>query len=121
MSIERFDRVLHQLDANKIKCSVLRVDGVELHFTHVPPLHFTHVSSTLAHVLQQLYASEINCSVSCFWDGGWELRLGDEMNGWRANRTFKNDELESQGVSWLIKNARAVWPQSEFARSHAHD
>jgi hypothetical protein len=26
---------------------------------------------TLMHVMQALYASEINCSVSSFWDGGW--------------------------------------------------
>lgn len=39
-------------------------------------------------VLKKLYASEINCSISCFWDNGWDVKLGDEMNGFKAEETL---------------------------------
>jgi len=32
-------------------------------------------------VLEGLYASEINASVSWFWDAGFDWQLGDDMNG----------------------------------------
>jgi hypothetical protein len=32
-------------------------------------------------VMRKLYESEINCALSCFWDNGWDVKLGDEMNG----------------------------------------
>lgn len=36
-----------------------------------------------------LYDHEINFSISCFWDGGFTSRLGDEMNGWgREHNTY---------------------------------
>lgn len=31
--------------------------------------------------LQKLYDEEINFELSCFWDGGYRVRLGDESNG----------------------------------------
>ena len=33
---------------------------------------------------QCIYESEINCSISSFWGNGWDVRLGDEMNGFVA-------------------------------------
>jgi hypothetical protein len=35
-------------------------------------------------IFQQLYEAEINFEVSCFWDDGFQVRLGDRMNGYRA-------------------------------------
>jgi hypothetical protein len=32
-------------------------------------------------VVTRLYESEINCAISCFWDKGRDVKLGDEMNG----------------------------------------
>jgi hypothetical protein len=37
-------------------------------------------------ILQRLYDSEINVWVTSFWDDGFYVRLGDEMNGYRAER-----------------------------------
>jgi hypothetical protein len=31
--------------------------------------------------LQRIYDSEINVSISWLWDCGFEVRLGDEVNG----------------------------------------
>jgi hypothetical protein len=35
-------------------------------------------------IMQDLYHSEINVSVSWFWDGGIEVKLGDPLNGFVA-------------------------------------
>ncbi len=40
----------------------------------------------LGTVIDALYASEINCSIASFWDGGIVVKLGDVMNGFRAER-----------------------------------
>lgn len=34
---------------------------------------------------QEIYDSEINVSISWFWDGGIDVKLGDEMNGYKAD------------------------------------
>lgn len=34
-------------------------------------------------ILEEFYKNEINLSISCFWDRGWELKIGDEINGWK--------------------------------------
>lgn len=73
------------------------------------------MAPSLISILRSLYRSEINCSISSFWDGGWTVRLGDEMNGWRAEEDFANDELENIGP-WLIREAKRAWPDSEFAK-----
>jgi hypothetical protein len=38
----------------------------------------------LATVLTNLYAGELNCSISCVWDSGWDVKLGDELKGFVA-------------------------------------
>ncbi len=65
-------------------------------------------------VFQRLYDSEINFEVSCFWDGGFEVKLGDGMNGYdrEANvRTWADVE------PWLDQQARDAYPDSVYARS----
>lgn len=32
--------------------------------------------------LKKMYDSEINVQISSFWDGGWRIALGDELNGY---------------------------------------
>ncbi len=65
-------------------------------------------------VCQLLYESEINFSISCFWDGGFEVKLGDELNGIVAQtRVDKWDELER----WLRSEALRQYPESQFARA----
>jgi hypothetical protein len=44
----------------------------------------------LAAELQRIYDSEINIRISWLWDGGIEVRLGDEMNGFLAEETVKS-------------------------------
>jgi len=63
---------------------------------------------------QALYDSEINFSVSCFWDGGFEVKLGDELNGIVAQtRVDTWDEIEP----WLRSEALRQYPESQYARA----
>lgn len=64
-------------------------------------------------IFQELYDNEINFSVSCFWDGGFVARLGDDMNGWTAEA----DELRTwrEVNNWLRTEAIKKFPASAFA------
>jgi hypothetical protein len=44
-------------------------------------------SVDLAAELQKIYDSEINVRISWLWDGGIDLWLGDEVNGYVAEET----------------------------------
>lgn len=60
-----------------------------------------------------LYASEINCGIQSFWDGGWEVWIGDDMNGRAAGEsglTF------SQLPLWLHTTALKLYPDSVYAK-----
>lgn len=39
-------------------------------------------------ILKELYAREINVSISSFYDGGWEVRFGDRINGFENSDDF---------------------------------
>lgn len=64
-------------------------------------------------ILQRLYASEINASVETFWDNGYRVKLGDPLNGYRAETTVQTwNEVEV----WLEEQACRHFPSSEFTR-----
>lgn len=69
---------------------------------------------TLLHVIQGLYDSEINCSLETFWDGGLTVRLGDEMNGFRAEATFCRGAFDG-AAAWLHMEAMHHYPRSAYA------
>lgn len=63
-------------------------------------------------VMQALHDSEINASISSFFDGAWFVKLGDEMNGWvAAERVGSFEEAEV----WLDRRARELYPESAYA------
>jgi hypothetical protein len=62
----------------------------------------------LGAVIERLYASEINCSISTFWDGGIAVKLGDELNGFVA------------GIEILIRAAFLRNLSGGFRCSDAH-
>lgn len=66
-------------------------------------------------VFQDLYHSEINFRVSCFWDGGFAVELGDDMNGIRAQT---NCDRWGQIEPWLINAAIEHFPESLFAEMY---
>lgn len=64
-------------------------------------------------IFQKLYDSEINFSISTFWDGGFTVKLGDDLNGWAEEETV---DTFAEAEEWLKANALAVYPSSEFAK-----
>jgi hypothetical protein len=66
-------------------------------------------------VMQDLYHSEINVSISTFWDGGYDVKLGDESNGFKAEA---NLDLWGQVGPWLIDAAIKHYPKSLFAKMY---
>ncbi len=67
----------------------------------------------LNHVIQELYASKINCSISSFWDRGYEVKLGNQMNGFKDSESV--DTLEEAAI-WLDAAARRHYPVSVYAK-----
>ena len=62
---------------------------------------------TLSEALRRLYALEINCGVSTFWDGGVTAWVGDAASGRRAEATFAIDRLDDV-APWLLVRAVAA-------------
>jgi hypothetical protein len=56
-------------------------------------------------VFQCKYDSEINFAVSCLRDGGFDVKLGDGLNGFK-------DEL----CDWFEAAARVHYPNSHFVK-----
>ena len=65
-------------------------------------------------IFERLYDSDINCSVSSFCWCGFDVKLGDEMNGFTAQTTVLTwAEVEP----WLEAQALVHFPNSVFALS----
>jgi hypothetical protein len=64
--------------------------------------------------LQGLYESEINLTVSSFWDCGFRWKLGDDVNGFVAEGSAATFE---RAVSDLAHAAIEHFPDSAFARA----
>src|SRR5215467_5733060 len=60
--------------------------------------------------LQKIYDSEINVSISWLWDGGIDVRLGDEVNGFLVDRG-----TVAGIVPWLKKATAHFYPNSFYA------
>lgn len=65
-------------------------------------------------VLQALYNSEINFELSTFWDGGFEWKLGDAVNGFKESGTAET--LIGAEVA-LAEAALRHYPDSIFAKA----
>lgn len=66
-------------------------------------------SNDLLTVLKALYDMEINVGMQAFWDGGWDVWFGDEMNGKRRTEHFRNEDF-GEVVSWLTLTAEELHP-----------
>jgi hypothetical protein len=72
------------------------------------------MTDDLSNELQKIYDSEINIRISWFWDGGIDLRLGDEMNGFEAEETVSTT---AEIVPWLQEAIAHFYPDSVYAAS----
>jgi hypothetical protein len=65
-------------------------------------------------IFRDLYDSEINYAISCFWDCGWTVKLGDALNGWDAEgHCCSWDEV----TQFLRDAAIKAYPDSSFAKN----
>jgi hypothetical protein len=62
--------------------------------------------------LQALYDSEINFTITTFWDAGFKWKLGDDMNGFDAEGEAMTIK---EAVEQLCEAARREYPESAFA------
>ena len=60
--------------------------------------------------LNILRNSEINFEIKVFYDCGFDVQLGDEMNGYKAKKTCSSIE-ESEEFLW--KMAQIFYPKAE--------
>lgn len=70
---------------------------------------------TLEDVLARMYASEINCRIACFWDAGWDVWLGDEVNGW-VEKGWVEDGHEGEIAPTLHRMIVQHFPDSDYAQ-----
>jgi hypothetical protein len=63
---------------------------------------------------QALYDSEINFSISTFWDGGFDWALGDGINGWHEKGRADTYDAALQALRLA---AMKHFPASMFAKS----
>lgn len=68
-----------------------------------------------ARILQDLYDSEINFAIIAFWDAGFKVMLGDEVNGFSATERVHNFP---QGIEWLRIRTLEQHPESAFAKAY---
>jgi len=64
----------------------------------------------------KIYDSEINVRISWLWDGGIEVRLGDEMNGFPVEETVAS---VAAVLGFLQEAIAHFYPDSTYARSLA--
>lgn len=69
-------------------------------------------------IITDLYASEINASISWFWDSGYEVVLGDELNGARDVSHDEHLTTTDDIAEWLKRTASRHYPDSAFARKY---
>lgn len=66
-------------------------------------------------VPQELHDSEINGSISWFFDSCWVAKLGDDLNGFKAEA---HCESFDEAVQWLHEEAMHRFPNSGYAFEH---
>jgi hypothetical protein len=73
---------------------------------------------TIDAALKILYDKEINCSISSFWDGQWNVKIGDELNGFKAEST--EVRIEDVGKA-LIEMAKEIHPSEDWPKGNDID
>ena len=69
----------------------------------------------LGSITEALHDSEINGSVSWFFDDVWKVTLGDPANGIDAEAVVASAD---EAAKWLRANAVRLYPDSTFAHRY---
>jgi hypothetical protein len=72
----------------------------------------------LAFELQRIYDSEINIRIGWLWDGGIDVYLGDDTNGYIAQ---ENVPSAAEILPWLQVAIAHFYPKSTYAQSLGED
>ena len=67
----------------------------------------------LVNELKRIGRSEINWSISYFYDDCWQVRLGDDLNGFTWEVSFGSIE---RAVNKLIQEIIKQFPNSEYVK-----
>lgn len=66
-------------------------------------------------IFQKVYDSEINFEISCFFDTGFKIRLGDKVNGFKGECEVENwSEISKALHNLIIKHL----PDSEYSKKY---
>lgn len=66
----------------------------------------------LMDMIDGLYESEINFTISSFWDEGFTAKIGDTMNGFDEQKTF---DTFWEAVDWVAHRAVELYPESSYS------
>ena len=69
----------------------------------------------MKHLIEKLYSSEINLQFSWFWDAGFDIKIGDDWNGFVAE--FNSDDLD-ECEKWIEEKVKEHFPNSKFAKTY---
>jgi hypothetical protein len=70
---------------------------------------------SLEQVLDKLYDSELNFSISCVWDNGIDVELGTGD----LVHVEANVSTAAEAAEWLDRKAREIYPKSKYATGHS--
>jgi len=73
------------------------------------------VTDELAGFIEALHDSEIDGEISWFFDRVWGVRIGDRLNGYKAEASFSS---LPQAMGWLRDKALELYPDSAFAKDY---
>ena len=71
-------------------------------------------------ILQDLYDSEINASISWMWDGGIDVKLGG-LSWYNQNSAFDDSvtvKTIKEACEWLKEQAFIYYPNSKFTHDY---
>jgi hypothetical protein len=69
-------------------------------------------------IFEGLYDSEINFEVSGFYDAGFDVRLGNHLNGFLVKGKV---ETWAEAETWLRDQALTHFPNSKFAQEELQE
>ena len=66
-------------------------------------------------VLQDIYDSEVDIYIATFWDGGYEVKIGNFQGGWVAE-----GKVDRFGMveAWFIEQMFKYYPHSSFVHQY---
>lgn len=57
------------------------------------------MKETLEELLEGIRNHELNLEITTFWDGGYSLRMGDAVNGFRKDDTYFCGSMEDLKIA----------------------